>query len=230
MFRKMRKLTAMLMTVIMLVSMIPVDALAQIYATDVSSGIQPSQIAPMRVVQPDQEAYATYIFMVGGQEYARQIVKQGDTLFEPKTPVDPEDAASSMFVGWQLKSGSIFTDFGTVGEISQTAEITLTAAFERPYYVFFHDEERRVVATKDGFEGDLITVADVSFDTGLDHGITGWYRNANFEGAPVSETVELGTADIHLYAKVEQGNWLTFNSNGGTPVNAVFYLPGENTA
>lgn len=230
MFRKMRKLTAMLMTVIMLVSMIPVDALAQIYATDVSSGIQPSQIAPMRVVQPDQEAYATYIFMVGGQEYARQIVKQGDTLFEPETPEDPEGATSSKFLGWRMESGSFFTDFGTVGEISQTAEITLTAAFERPYYVFFHDEEGRVVATKDGVEGDFITVADVSFDTGLDHGITGWYRNANFEGAPVSETVKLGTADIHLYAKVEQGNWLTFNSNGGTPVNAVFYLPGENTA
>ena len=57
MFRKMRKFTAMLLATLMLVSMLPVDALAAIYATDTSSAVSPGQIAPMRIINPDDGTY-----------------------------------------------------------------------------------------------------------------------------------------------------------------------------
>ena len=91
MFRKMRKFTAMLLTVLMLVSMLPVDALALIYASDASSGVSPSQIAPLKIVEPDDGKYfATYTFYNGEKVVDTQIVAEGEMVSEPATPTVPD--------------------------------------------------------------------------------------------------------------------------------------------
>lgn len=40
----------------------------------------------MRVVRPDTDKYLTYVFRVDGAEVSRQIVKKGDTLYQPVPP------------------------------------------------------------------------------------------------------------------------------------------------
>lgn len=46
-----------------------------------------TNVVPMRVVRPDTDKYLTYVFRVDGAEVSRQIVKKGDTLYQPVSPV-----------------------------------------------------------------------------------------------------------------------------------------------
>lgn len=46
-----------------------------------------TNVVPMRVVRPDTDKYLTYVFRVDGAEVSRQIVKKGDTLYQPDSPV-----------------------------------------------------------------------------------------------------------------------------------------------
>ena len=45
-----------------------------------------TNVVPMRVVRPDTGNYLTYVFRVDGEEVSRQIVKKGDTLYQPNSP------------------------------------------------------------------------------------------------------------------------------------------------
>ena len=45
-----------------------------------------TNVVPMRVVRPDTDKYLTYVFQVDGAEVSRQIVKKGDTLYQPVSP------------------------------------------------------------------------------------------------------------------------------------------------
>ena len=86
--RKFKKFIALLMTVMMFISMLPMDALAEIIAGggNASEGKQ-IPIAVLSVKPP--VATHTYIFMNGTTEFARQIVKNGETLNNPGTPSYP---------------------------------------------------------------------------------------------------------------------------------------------
>ena len=140
-------------------------------------------------------------------------MKNGDTLYEP--PVTAP--AGKTFTGWKP-----VVDFGTVTGVTETKTITVAAQFEDGYHVYFKDNNGRIIATKTGETGKSISVADVNFPVGSDEAITGWYTDA---GQKV-ESVIIGNADITLYAKVEKGYWLTFESNGGSYVAPAFYANG----
>ena len=68
----------------------------------------------------------------------------------------------------------------------------------------------RVVTTKEAADGAEVATADVLFPVEADHAITGWYTDAAFT-TPVT-TVTIDKANVTLYAKVEAGHWLTFDS------------------
>ena len=95
----------------------------------------------------------------------------------------------------------------------------------RVYYVFFHNPEGAVVATKEGRAGDEITTSDVTFAVGAEESITGWYE-ASDSGSAV-ESVTLSDSNVDLYAKVENGFWVTYDSDGGSYVAPEFYPAGE---
>ena len=218
---KFRKLIALLLTVIMFVGVLPMNALAAvIVATDTSES---KQISVRAIIKPDPENppvhYKTFVFHNGNNEEDRQIVKNGDTLYAPANPAED----GKKFIGWftQAEGGTEFTSFGqqTVGEQDETVD--LYARFQQVYYVFFHDDTGRIVATKETM-GVLVSTDDVSFAVDSQHSITGWYTDSECTGKPVGDSITVDRANVDLYAKVEEGNWVTFEANGGSYTAPVF--------
>ena len=182
-----------------------------------------TNVVPMRVVRPDTDKYLTYVFRVDGAEVSRQIVKKGDTLYQPDSPVKD----GYKFTGWFVGASELA--FGTVGEISESAQINVDAGFTEVLYVFFADTNGRIVHTKEGVKGDVIKTDDVTY--GLEnttHAITGWYLEGSYQ-TPV-DSVTLDKENITVYAKVEPGHWLHFDSDGGTYVAPQFYSADATTA
>lgn len=211
-----QKLTAIFMTILMFLAVIPVSAWgAEQYSNSVVPGISVLSILP------GDTNTITYIFQKKNgeqtEEIARQIVKKGDTLLEPEV----KTGENEKFTGWDPA-----VTFGTVGEITETKTITVTAKIEKVYYIFFKDNTGRVVATKECTDGQTVSdFSDVTFPVGPDESITGWY----FDEAAQTEkadSVTINGQNVTLYAKVEKGYWITFDANGGSYTAPVFYANG----
>lgn len=214
-----QKLTAIFMTVLMFLAVIPVSAWgAEQYSNSVVPGISVLSILP------GNTNTITYIFQKKNgektEEIARQIVKKGDTLLEPEV----KTGENEKFTGWDPA-----VTFGTVGEITETKTITVTAKIEKVYYIFFKDNTGRVVATKECTDGQTVSdFSDVTFPVGSDESITGWY----FDEAKnqKADSVTISGQNVTLYAKVEKGYWITFDANGGSYTAPVFYANGATAA
>ena len=164
-------------------------------------------------ITPDEDTYYTYVFTVDGKEIDRQIVKNGDTLLEPQVPAQD----GKVFTGWDKT-----VPFGVIaGLAGDNQTITVNAQFEDGYHVYFKDDNGRIIATKTVANGTKVTFEDVNFPVGSDEAITGWYEDAGL--TKKVDSVTINGADITLYAKVEKGYWLTFESNGGSYVAPAFY-------
>ena len=210
-----QKLTAIFMTVLMFLAVIPVSAWgAEQYSNSVVPGISVLSILP------GDTNTITYIFQKKNgeqtEEIARQIVKKGDTLLEPEV----KTGENEKFTGWDPA-----VTFGTVGEITETKTITVTAKIEKVYYIFFKDNTGRVVATKECTDGQTVSdFSDVTFPVGPDESITGWYFDA--DKTQKADSVTISGQNVTLYAKVEKGYWITFDANGGSYTAPVFYSNG----
>ena len=106
------------------------DAPAQV------ASLLPGNPSVARVVAPDEGKYLTYEFYNGSDLISTQIVKAGDTLYEPKVTA----GAHQKFTGWDQS-----VPFGAVGAIEETKTIKVYAQFEEVYYVFFKDEGGRII-------------------------------------------------------------------------------------
>ena len=214
-----QKLTAIFMTVLMFLAVIPVSAWgAEQYSNSVVPGISVLSILP------GDTNTITYIFQKKNgeqtEEIARQIVKKGDTLLEPEV----KTGENEKFTGWDPA-----VTFGTVGEITETKTITVTAKIEKVYYIFFKDNTGRVVATKECTDGQTVSdFSDVTFPVGSDESITGWYFDA--ANTQKANSVTISGQNVTLYAKVEKGYWITFDANGGSYTAPVFYANGTTAA
>lgn len=241
------KVTAWVLTFMMLFTALPVNIIAegvqpqgiveersvdvpapQQNEEEVSPASAPSEqesikeqtpVEPQSVI-PDDAFYRTYVFMAEEQEVARQIVKNGDTLLQPAAPAKE----GYRFDGWYAGE-SRFTGFGVVTGITATETVTLTAAFTDVFYVFFKNTNGAVVATRSGRNGETISTSGVSFPVAGDEAITGWLLN----GTPV-DSVTLDGADVTLTAQVSKGFWITFDSRGGSYVAPAFYAQGQTAA
>ena len=212
-----RRFVAILLVAMMTLTALPTAGIAEVMQ-DVS---RESGSIRMLMVEPDDETYYTYEFYDedGTTLITRQIVKSGDTLLEPAAPAK----ANKKFERWEPQ-----VPFGLVsGLTGENKTIQVTAEYTEVYYVFFKDNTGRVVKTKEAADGDKVTTADVQFPVETDHAITGWYADAAFT-TPVT-MVTIDKANVTLYAKVEAGHWLTFDSDGGSYVAPVF-VPNGKTA
>lgn len=215
-----QKLTAIFMTVLMFLAVIPVSAWgAEQYSNSVVPGISVLSILP------GDTNTITYIFQKKNgeqtEEIARQIVKKGDTLLEPEV----KTGENEKFTGWDPA-----VTFGTVGEITETKTITVTAKIEKVYYIFFKDNTGRVVATKECTDGQTVSdFSDVTFPVGPDESITGWYFDEAAQ-TQKADSVTINGKNVTLYAKVEKGYWITFDANGGSYTAPVFYANGTAAA
>ena len=214
---KLRRGLALLMTLIMLISCAPMDALAAI--VPVPGGTQTSDgFALKSIVKPPVKTH-TYIFMnefMNGdnKEFARQIVKNGETLNNPGTPT--AGSPNREFTGWRDGDNNAPV-FGAV-TVAETKEITYHAQFADVYFVFFTNEKGEVMVTKKGANGEAISTEGVTYPVGNEESITAWL---DASGSPVS-SVTLNGSDVTLTAKVENGHWITYDSQGGTYVAPAF--------
>ena len=212
-----RRFVAILLVAMMTLTALPTAGIAEVMQ-DVS---RESGSIRMLMVEPDDETYYTYEFYDedGTTLIASQIVKSGDTLLEPAAPAK----ANKKFVQWNPQ-----VTFDPVGELTgENKTIKVTAEYTEVYYVFFVDHNGRVVTTKEAADGAEVATADVLFPVEADHAITGWYTDAAFTNPVTMVTID--KANVTLYAKVEAGHWLTFDSKGGSYVAPVF-VPNGKTA
>ena len=211
---KLRKLLALLMTLAMFISSVPTTALAAVVpypgGTDTGSGIS------LRSIVKPPVATTTYVFMNGTEEFARQILKNGQTLNNPGTPT--ADSANKEFVGWFDESGNQLTFPITASVGSASSTVTVNARFADVYFVFFTNEKGEVMVTKKGANGDTISTEGVTYPVGNEQSIVGW-KDAS--GNLVS-SVTLNGSDVTLTARVENGHWITYDSQGGTYVAPAF--------
>lgn len=217
-----KRVVSLLLCLIMALSLIPTTAFA------VGTSSQDDGISLTSIVKPDGQSYYTYEFYLSSdssEPYSTQIVKEGDTLYQPATPTTEE---GKVFTGWYDEKGNLFTGFGKVDEITKSDTIKLTARIEDGYYVYFKDNTGRIIATKTGTTGDEITFGDVSFAVDTNQAITGWYTDKGCT-ASAGTSVIIGAKNIYLYAKVENGHWITFDSDGGSYVEPKFFATSVNT-
>ena len=214
-----KRVVSLLLCLIMALSLIPTTAFA------VGTSSQDDGISLTRIVQPDDQSYYTYEFYNGSELIRTQIVKEGDELYQPETPTTPE---GKVFTGWYDEAGKLFTGFGTVGTIAKNDTIKLYAKIEDGYYVFFMDNKGTVIDTETGKTGAEISLNSVSFPVNADQAITGWYMDEALT-EPAGNPVTIGTNNIYLYAKVEDGHWITFDSDGGSYVEPKFFATGVYT-
>ena len=203
-----KRILSVLLALCMCLTFVPVTVLAE----DLQQGNGISVLS----ITPDEDTYYTYVFTVDGKEINRQIVKDGDTLLEPQVPAQD----GKVFTGWSPK-----VTFGPVSGLTgenQTFEVE--AQFEYGYHVYFKDDSGRIIATETVTNGTKVTFEDVNFPVGSDEAITGWYTDKDYTNKV--DSVTINGADITLYAKVEKGYWLTFESNGGSYVAPAFYANG----
>lgn len=223
---KLRRFMAYLLVVMMLISVLPSSAFAEIAQAGSTAASQPS-VSLLSIIKPDDNKYHTYIFYdINGNEIpgSKQILKHGETLRLPAV----EAIDGKTFVGWTDENGAqLAIDAGAV-TVEDNATFNCYAMYEDVYYVFFMDgtgADARVIATKTGASGDPVTFEDVSFGVASDESITGWYLDKDL--TTKVESVTIANANVTLYPKVEKGYWITFESNGGTYVAPEFFANGS---
>lgn len=207
-----KRILSVLLALCMCLTFVPVSVFAE--------DLQQDNSISVLSITPDEGTYYTYVFTVDGKEINRQIVKNGDTLLEPKVPAQD----GKVFTGWDKT-----VPFGVIdGLAGDNQTITVNAQFKDGYHVYFKDNNGRIIATKTVENGTKVTFEDVNFPVGSDEAITGWYEDTGL--TKKVDFVTINGADITLYAKVETGYWLTFESNGGSYVAPAFYANGTPAA
>ena len=167
---------------------------------------------------------ATYNFYgVDGALVGTQIVKTGESLFEPEAP---PVADGQFFQGWYTKNGEDwagrFVDFGAQ-VVTESFTSDLYAKVSGACYVYFMDNGGRVYSTKSGADGDVVA-ADVAFPLAPNESVTGWYTEKELVNRV--DSVTLGAESIMLYPKVETGVWMTFDAKGGSYTEPEFVSVG----
>ena len=176
---------------------------------------KPQEGVRIEPVQPD-DAYLTVVFQdKDGGEIATVVAKNGESVSAPAAP----EVAGSKFVGWYAGDNKVNFPFPVA--ITADAEMTVQARYDGALYVFFHSHDGSIVETRSGKTGDVISVSGVSYPLAEHQSITGWCTDKALT-KPVN-SVTLENSNIDLYAKVETGYWITFESNGGSYVEPMFF-------
>ena len=223
---KLRRFMAYMLIVMMLISVLPSSAFAEIAQAGSTAASQPS-VSLLSIIKPDDNKYHTYIFYdINGNEIAgsRQILKHGETLRLPAV----EAIDGKTFVGWTDENGAPLAVTTGAVIVEDNATFNCYAMYEDVYYVFFMDgtgADARVIATKTGASGEKVTFEDVSFGVAFDESITGWYLDKDL--TKEVESVTIANENVTLYPKVEKGHWIAFESNGGTYVAHEFIENGS---
>ena len=215
-----RRLTAIFMTALMLLAVVPVGALG---AEQYSKSIIPA-IDLARIIQPDDTPVATYIFYNGTAEYARQSVKNTEELYKPQTPPAAE---GTVFTGWAREDGTLFDSFGPQ-TVTEKVEIKLYAKFDKAYYVYFYTPDGATLKHTEVVTDNTQTYdfSYVTYEVGSTKKVTGWAAEKNGT-VDVSKNVTFGgKTSVSLYAIETEGYWVVFHTGEGSVVPPMFGAAG----
>ncbi|MGJ4852041.1 InlB B-repeat-containing protein, partial [Bacillota bacterium Meth-B3] len=227
MFNRFRKLTALLVTAVMLMTMLPLNALAAVIAVDNSAPFSPQQMAMM--ITPGDGVYVTYEFYNGATQVDRRIVKaiEGSvTAPRPATPTDPSDE-SNKFVGWFIgsESGEAYTP-GPTAAPEASATVRVYAKFSKVFHVYFLDVDgANVIATREAKAPDYRVTLPLETDyqpTGML--VTGW-KIKGTDTAFTADTVV--TEDTYVSPETTPIWWVTFDTQGGTALASKHVQNGQ---
>lgn len=196
--------------------------------------------------QPGGKATITYEFYNDASTpslLSTSIVKDGDTLVAPSTPVSVMDS-SAAFLGWSTaESPTVYQTFGAVTIPSTTqsnAIVKLYARFYKMYHVFFYNQYGVTIQSFSVEKGNNFHIADynshVTFPTPINQALIGWstiLAPSETEKGLGSESGLLTdftiTQDVNLYPVLESAYWITYDTNGGSYINPEFFRLGSPT-
>lgn len=203
----------------MCLTLVPVTVLAdddvqQINDTAVQAITPGSDVSVLSVV-PDTGAYHTYEFYVDDEKIDTQIVKDGDTLYEP--PVTAP--AGKTFTGWNPN-----VTFGTVSNVDKTETIRVEAQFEAGYHVTFLTTDGSVLCTATVTPNGTLTDLPDEVKNYQPAGkrVTAWKSD---NGEFTTSTVVTG--DITLTPDCVDCYWVTFDTQGGSGVASQYVDQGN---
>lgn len=152
-----------------------------------------------------------------------QIVKTGDELITPTAP----DVAGKAFVEWQ-ENGTKFDGFG-VQKITKTETRTITAKYEDALYVYFYNPEgTQIMRTEKVEDHKDHDYSHVSYDVDATHKLVGWAEKQNgTDDITKNIAVREGSTSVNVYAIIQEGHWVTFDSDGGSAIDSQFVLDGN---
>lgn len=231
MMKRIKTLTAWVLALALLVSVMPLGVLAQVLRETspsirlVDSMVPVENIATVQIYNEDGDVVQSTQYLIKGQ----------DKIIRPATPTK----TNWKFEGWYTApagSGTLW-NFDTV----VTENVNLYPFFKELRYVFFQDdtgyvsgEQSRVVLTKQGVAGETFTTGDVSFPMSSLHSIEGWYDEPNpgFNQPPVGNKVltgnfsSIGQGGLTLYPRIVTGNYLSFATGQGASYLKPQFVPG----
>ena len=160
----------------------------------------------------------TFNFVAEGNTVSTQIVKTGDTLITPTAP----DIAGKAFVEWQ-ENESKFDGFGEQ-TITKTETRTITAKYEDALYVYFYNPDgTQIMRTEKVADHKGHNYSHVSYDVDATHKLVGWAAEVNGTNDIAKNiTVPEGSTSVNVYAIIKKGNWVTFDSDGGSAIDSQF--------
>ena len=216
-----KRILSFLLALCMCLTLVPVTVLAdddiqQINDTAVQAITPGSDVSVLSVVKPDDAKYLTYEFYVDSEKIDTQIVKDGDTLYEP--PVTAP--AGKTFTGWDNKD----VHFGTISGITATETITVNAQFDEGYHVTFLTTDGSVLCTATVTPNGTLTDLPDEVKNYQPAGkrVTAWKSD---NGEFTTSTVVTG--DITLTPECVDCYWVTFDTQGGTGVASQYVDQGN---
>ena len=210
-----KKFLALVLTLAMVLSLVPATALAA---------------GPMRVIRPGTTPTQTYQFYVGDKKEDTQTIQSGDELKDPGIP-----SGEGEFLGWYIDGtdGTPLT-FGTK-TFEQSETFKVTAKFKGVNYIYFMNstaDDAIVSATKVLHQGDseITSFADVAIPLDSTHGVAGWYMDKELTNKVASLSYDEKAGCVFLYPDIQNGFWITYESNGGSYVAPQFFTANGATA
>ena len=177
------------------------------------------------VVTDDDPAVATYEFKADGNTVSTQKIKDGEKLIEPEAP----ELNGKKFIGWYTAGGTKFEDFNKAVTVEKSATVTLTARYESAMYVYFYNPAgTRVMKTEVVTDHEAHDFSSISYDVDSTHKLTGWAAEKNGT-TDISKKISVpeGEDSVSVYAIIKTGNWVAFDSDGGTAISQQFVLDGD---
>ena len=177
---------------------------------------------PRRIIRPADKVTQTYQFYCGESTdpYYTETIRSNDTLKDPGIP-----SGEGEFLGWYLEDTKLTFDTKTFDK-SETFKVT--AKFEGVNYFYFMnstEDDAIVSATKvlHKDDADITSFADVAIPLDSTHGVAGWYTDKELKNKVASLSYDETAGCVFLYPDIQDGFWITYESNGGSYLAPQFF-------